>query len=49
MYPSLNVAGDKIGKNEMDGACSTDGEDRFLEGLMVKPVRKKPLGSPRHR
>jgi hypothetical protein len=35
-------------KNEIGGACSTYGERRGLyRVLVVKPVRKRPLGRPR--
>jgi hypothetical protein len=41
---------DKIEKNNMDGACSMDGEERGVyRVLAVKPVGKRPLGRPRHR
>jgi hypothetical protein len=43
-------AGDKINKNEMDGACSTDGEERGVYRVLVgKPEGKRPLGRPRRR
>jgi hypothetical protein len=42
--------GDKIGKNEMGGACSSDGEERGVYGVLLgKPEVKRPLGRPRHR
>jgi hypothetical protein len=43
-------AGDKIEKNEMDGACSADGEERGVHMVLVgKPEGKRPLGRPRRR
>jgi hypothetical protein len=43
-------SGDKIGKNEMGGACSAYGERRGIyRVLMEKPEGKKPYGRPRHR
>jgi hypothetical protein len=43
-------AGDKIKKNEMSGACSSDGEERGMYRILVgKPEGKRPLGGPRHR
>jgi hypothetical protein len=41
-------AGDKIEKNEMDGAFSSDGEWRGVYGVLVgKPEGKRPLRRPR--
>jgi hypothetical protein len=43
-------AGDKIEKNEMGGACSSDGEGLGLYRVLVgKPVGKRPVGRPRCR
>jgi hypothetical protein len=43
-------AGDKIEKNAMGGACSTDGEGRGVYRVLVgKPEGKRPLGRPRRR
>jgi hypothetical protein len=43
-------AGDKIEKNQMDGACSLDGGgERCYRVLVGKPEGKRPLGRPRHR
>jgi len=43
-------SGDKIQKNEMDGACSKYGERRGIYRVLVrKPKGKKPLGRPRRR
>jgi hypothetical protein len=43
-------AGDKIEKNVMCGACSSDGEGRGVYRVLVgKPEGKRPLGRPRHR
>jgi hypothetical protein len=43
-------AGDKIEKNETDGACSTNGEKRGVYRVLVgKPEGKRPLGRPRRR
>ena len=40
----------KIEKNEMGGACSTNGERRGLYRVFVgKPEGKRPLGRPRRR
>jgi hypothetical protein len=37
-------------KNEMGGACSSDGEERSVYRVLVgKPEGKKPLGRPRRR
>jgi hypothetical protein len=34
----------------MDGACSSNGEGRYLYRVLVrKPERKRPLGRPRRR
>jgi hypothetical protein len=43
--------GDKIKRNGMGGACSSDegGEWRAYRVLVVKPEGKRPLGRPRHR
>jgi hypothetical protein len=42
--------GDQIKKNEMGGACSTDGESKGVYRVMVgKPVGMRPLGRPRRR
>jgi hypothetical protein len=39
--------GDKIEKNEMGGACSSDGEGRCVYRVLVgKPEGKRPLGRP---
>jgi hypothetical protein len=43
-------AGDKIEKNDMGGACSSDrGGERRVQGLVGKPEGKRPLGRPRSR
>jgi hypothetical protein len=43
-------AGDKIGKDEMGGACSSDGEGRGVYRVLVgKPDGKSPLGRSRLR
>jgi hypothetical protein len=43
-------SGDKIENNEMDGACSSDGEGRGVYRVLVgKPEGKRPLGRPRRR
>jgi hypothetical protein len=43
-------AGDKIEKNEMGRACSSDGEGLGLYRVLVgKPVGKRPVGRPRCR
>jgi hypothetical protein len=43
-------AGDNIEKNEMGGACSSDGEGSGVYRLSVgKPEGKRPLGRPRCR
>jgi len=40
----------KIGKNEMGGACSTNGDRRGLyRDFVGKPEGKRPLGRPRRR
>jgi hypothetical protein len=42
--------GDKIEKNEMGGACSSDGEGRGVYRVLVgTPEGKRPLGRPRCR
>jgi hypothetical protein len=42
--------GDEIEKNEMGGACSTDGEEIGVYRVLVgKPEGKRPLGRPRQR
>jgi hypothetical protein len=42
--------GDKIEKNEMDRACSTDREERDVYKVLVgRPGGKRPLGRPRRR
>jgi hypothetical protein len=42
--------GDKIEKNEMGGACSSDGEMRCIYRILVgKPERLRPLRRPRCR
>jgi hypothetical protein len=42
--------GDEIVKNEMDGACSSDGEGRGVYRVLVgKPEGERPLGRSRHR
>jgi hypothetical protein len=48
LYSLTNYcAGDKIDKNEMGGACSSDGEGRGLYRVLVgKPEGKRPLGKP---
>jgi hypothetical protein len=45
------TAGDKIEKNEMDGACSAyGGWERHVEGFGgEEPEGKRPLGRPRCR
>jgi hypothetical protein len=44
------LAGDKIEKNEMGGACSADGEERGMYRVLLgKPEGKRPLGRPRLR
>ena len=41
---------DKIGKNEIDGACSSYGEGRgFYRVLVGKAEGRRPLGTPRRR
>jgi hypothetical protein len=48
--PHPILCGDKIEKNEMDGACSADGEERGVCRVLVgKPEEKRPLGRPRRR
>jgi hypothetical protein len=43
-------AGNKIEKNAMGGACSTDGEERGVYRVLVgKSEGKIPLGRPRRR
>jgi hypothetical protein len=43
-------AGDKIEKNEISGACSTDGVERGVYKVLVgKPKGKRPLGRRRRR
>jgi len=43
-------SGDKIEKNEMDRACSTYGEGRFLYRFLVgNPEGKRPFGRHWHR
>jgi hypothetical protein len=43
-------ASDKIEKNEIGGACSSDGEGRGVYRVLVgKPEGKRPLGRPRCR
>jgi hypothetical protein len=43
-------AGDKIEKNEMEGACSKDKEKRGVCKILVrKPEGKRPLGRPKRR
>jgi hypothetical protein len=47
-HPLLCV--DKIEKNEMGGACSSEGEGRGMYRVLVgKPEGKRPLGRPRRR
>jgi hypothetical protein len=42
--------GDKIEKNDMDGACSAYGEGRGVYRVLVgKPEGKRPLERPRRR
>jgi hypothetical protein len=42
--------GDKIEKNEVGGACSSDGEGRGMYTVLVgKPEGTRPLGRPRYR
>jgi hypothetical protein len=42
--------GDKIEKNEIGGACSSDGEGRGVYRVLVgKPEEQRPLGRPRRR
>ena len=44
------IAGDKIEKNELGGACSAYGERREVYRVSVgKPEGKRPLGRPRRR
>jgi hypothetical protein len=46
----IYFADDKIEKNEMGGACSSDGEGRGVYRVLVgKPERKRPMGRPRRR
>jgi hypothetical protein len=43
-------AGDKIDKNEMGGACNTDGNGRGVYRILVgKPEGKRPMWRPRRR
>jgi hypothetical protein len=43
-------AGDKIEKNEIGGACSTDGEESGVYRVSVGKLEgKRPLGRPRRR
>jgi hypothetical protein len=43
-------SGDKIERNWMGGACSTYGERRGVNKVLVgKPEGKRSLGRPRHR
>jgi hypothetical protein len=44
MFLTHYCAGDKIEKNEMGGACSSDGEGRGVYRVFVgKPEGKRPL------
>jgi hypothetical protein len=46
----LHCAGDKIEKNAIGVACSSDGEGRGVYRVLVgKPEGKGPLGRPRRR
>jgi hypothetical protein len=48
--PHPLLCGDKTEKNEMGGACSSDGEGRYVYRVLVgKPEGKRPLGRPRRR
>jgi hypothetical protein len=48
--PRPLLCGDKNEKNELSGACSSDGEERGVyRVLMRKPVGKKSLGRPMRR
>jgi hypothetical protein len=50
MRSSLTCAGDKIEKNEMSVACSSDGERKVVYRVFVgEPEGKRPLGRPRRR
>jgi hypothetical protein len=46
----VNKPSDKIEKNQIGGACSTDGAWRGVYRILVgKPERKRSLGRPRCR
>jgi hypothetical protein len=48
--PHPLLCGDNIDKNELAGACSTYGEGRGVNRVLVgKHERKRPLGRPRRR
>jgi hypothetical protein len=49
LYNTKYYAGDQIEKNEMDGACNTNGRRDVYRVLVGKPKGKRPLGRPRRR